>query len=124
MAFKSFWVKLIKRINHNYQILENFLIPGKCNLILEFSKSSLKIISLIIQKHVDYEKSNEFFLTGHLLILKSNQMLIFLESCVFTVQKLNIKVKQNLVGLLEKYSTSFNLIVLNNYFKILFLFIK
>lgn len=120
MAFKNFWIKLIKSINHNYLLLENFLNPGKCNLSFEFSKVSIRIINILVQKSKKFQKSGDFFFNGHLLILKSGTGLIIIESCVFKIQKLKIRLKQNLIGVIEKYSTTLTLIILNNYFKIFF----
>ena len=78
MAFKNFWIKLIKSINHNYLLLENFLNPGKCNLSFEFSNVSIRIINILVQKSKRFQKSGEFFITGHLLILKSGTGLIII----------------------------------------------
>ena len=120
MAIKSFWIKLIKSIDHNYLLLENFLYPGKCYFCFEFSSACMKIINILIQKKKGY--SRRLFFTGHLLILKCGSGLIFLGTFVFKVQKLEIRAKQNLIGIIEKYSTTLSLVILNNYFKIFLLF--
>ena len=122
MAIKSFWIKLIKSMDHNYLLLENFLYPGKCNFCFEFSNACMKVINILIQKNEKLGDSRGFFFTGHLLILKCGSGLIFLGTLIFKIQKLEIRTKQNLIGIIEKYSTTLTLVILNNFFKIFLLF--
>lgn len=121
MALKNFWVKLLKSISLKYKILENFLSIGKNILFFEFSKSTLKIIEILFQNQLKFKKADKLFLCSHLVILKSGTGLIISQSLVFRVQKLNLKIKQNLSGIFKKYYTDINTTVFNNYFKIFFL---
>jgi hypothetical protein len=121
MAFKHFWLKLIKSISFKYRFLENFLYTGKCNFLVEFSRSSLKIFEILIRRKFGSLCQLEFFLIGHIIILKSGVGLIVLGTCVFKIQKIKLKTKQNLIGLICKYSTIINILMLHNYFKVTFL---
>jgi len=124
MALKTFWLKLLNSITFNYTILENFLFTCRCNLLMEFSKSSLIIIKILINKKLRFQNKNKTYLIGHLIVLKSGSGLIFLDSVVFKIQNMKLNGKKNLIGIIEKYSTTLDIIALNNYFKILFLFNK
>lgn len=124
MAIKSCWIKMINSMVLNYKILENFLCTGKYELLMDFSKSSIKIVNTLIKKQLEIQKNGEIFLTGNMIILKSGIGLIFLKGFVFRIQDLNFNIKKNLITILEKYLTTLNILILNNYFKIIFMFIK
>lgn len=124
MAFKQFWLKLIKSITFKYKFLENFLYTGKCNFLVEFSRSSLKIADILVRKKSKSSGPLVFFLTGHIIILKTGIGLIVLGNYVFKIQKINLKTKQNLTGIIYKYFTGIDIIMLNNYFKVAFLLEK
>jgi len=91
---------------------------------MEFSKSSIKIVNILIKKQLEIQKNGEIFLTGNMIILKSGIGLIFLKAFVFRIQDLNFNIKKNLINILEKYLTTVNILILNNYFRIIFMFIK
>lgn len=122
MALKNFWVKLLKTISLNYKMLENFVKNGKSIMMFEFSKSALKIINILTQNKLKKQETETIFLCSHLIILKNGSCLMFLQGCVFKIQKLRLRIKQNLFGILKKYSTDLNITILNNYFKIFFCF--
>ena len=122
MALKNCWVKLLKTISLNYKMLENFVKNGKSIMMFEFSKSALKIINILTQNKLKKQETETIFLCSHLIILKNGSCLMFLQGCVFKIQKLRLRIKQNLFGILKKYSTDLNITILNNYFKIFFCF--
>ena len=122
MAFKNFCVKLLKSISINYKMLENFLKNGKSIMMFEFSKSALKIIKFLTQNKFKENEADKIFMCSHLIVLKNGSCLILLQGCVFKIQKLRLSTKQNLFGILKKYSTDLNITLLNNYFKIFFCF--
>jgi hypothetical protein len=122
MGFKNFWVKLLKSIPSDYSLLKNILKTGRYNLIVEFSKSSIDIMKILLKKNKNWEIQEKLFLIGHFIILKSGGGLIFFRNYVFKIEKL--KQAQNLNAILKKYSTKVNIRILNNYFRILFLYLR
>lgn len=121
MPPKNFWSRLLKSISLKYGVLENFLGVGKNILYFEFSNSALKIIKILFQNQIIHERTDNLFLVSHLVVLKSGSGLVILQGFIFKVQKLKLKLKQNLNGVFKKYSTDINTTVLNNYFKVFFL---
>ena len=82
MGFKNFWVKLLKSIPSDYSLLKNILKTGRYNLIVEFSKSSIDIMKILLKKNKNWEIQEKLFLIGHFIILKSGGGLIFFRMVV------------------------------------------
>ena len=124
MSIKNYWVKMINSMVLNYKVLENFLCLEKYEILIELSKSSFKIINILIKNQIKFGKKSEIFLTGNIVILKHGISLIFLRGFIFKLQNFHFRLKKNLVKILEKYLTTLNIYILNNYFKVSLMFVK